>query len=169
MQPRGNALLVGVGGSGRKSLSRLATYVADQKCFSIEISKGYRITEFREDLKTLYRQVQKNLPACSLHPVPHAKAGLDDVLSHTWLVTWLTHMSTALQAGCQNKPTVFLFDETQIVQETFLEDINNILTSGKTCCSLAMTNIWHLTVGSETLTPLHALLKRLAAAQSCSR
>ncbi len=57
MQPRGNALLVGVGGSGRKSLSRLATYVADQRCFSIEISKGYRITEFREDLKTLYRQV----------------------------------------------------------------------------------------------------------------
>ena len=57
MQPRGNALLVGVGGSGRKSLSRLATYVADQKCFSIEISKGYRITEFREDLKSLYRQV----------------------------------------------------------------------------------------------------------------
>lgn len=36
-----------------------------------------------------------------------------------------------LQAGCQNKPTVFLFDETQIVQETFLEDINNILTSGE--------------------------------------
>lgn len=35
-----------------------------------------------------------------------------------------------MQAGCQNKPTVFLFDETQIVQETFLEDINNILTSG---------------------------------------
>lgn len=63
MQPRGNALLVGVGGSGRKSLSRLATYVADQKCFSIEISKGYRSTEFREDLKTLYRQVLKAIPA----------------------------------------------------------------------------------------------------------
>lgn len=49
-----------------------------------------------------------------------------------------TNMLTALQAGCQNKPTVFLFDETQIVQETFLEDINNILTSGKTRCSSAM-------------------------------
>lgn len=42
----------------------------------------------------------------------------------------LTYLCFALQAGCQNKPTVFLFDETQIVQETFLEDINNILTSG---------------------------------------
>ncbi len=47
-------------------------------------------TEFREDLKGLYRQ-----------------------------------------AGCANKPTVFLFDETQIVFETFLEDVNNILTSGE--------------------------------------
>ncbi len=35
------------------------------------------------------------------------------------------------QAGCANKPTVFLFDETQIVYETFLEDVNNILTSGE--------------------------------------
>ena len=35
------------------------------------------------------------------------------------------------QAGVGNAPTVFLFDETQIVVETFLEDINNILTSGE--------------------------------------
>ncbi len=35
-----------------------------------------------------------------------------------------------MQAGCENKATVFLFDESQLVMEEFLEDINNILTSG---------------------------------------
>lgn len=43
----------------------------------------------------------------------------------------LAHSGLYRQAGCANKPTVFLFDETQIVFETFLEDVNNILTSGE--------------------------------------
>ena len=35
------------------------------------------------------------------------------------------------QAGIENKPTVFLFNDTQVVEEIFLEDINNILSSGE--------------------------------------
>lgn len=35
------------------------------------------------------------------------------------------------QAGVENKPTVFLFADTQVVDEIFLEDINNILSSGE--------------------------------------
>lgn len=34
-------------------------------------------------------------------------------------------------AGVDNKPTVFLFNDTQIVDESFLEDINNVLSSGE--------------------------------------
>ena len=35
-----------------------------------------------------------------------------------------------LQAGAEQKPTSFLFVDTQIVNEQMLEDINNILNSG---------------------------------------
>ncbi len=88
-QARGNMMLVGVGGSGRSSLARLSSYIAGMTVFSIEITKNYRLIEFREDIKKLY-----------------------------------------LQAGCDNQKLVFLFNDTQIKDEAFLEDINNILSSG---------------------------------------
>lgn len=36
-----------------------------------------------------------------------------------------------MQAGLEGKSTVFLFTDTQIVTESFLEDINNMLNSGE--------------------------------------
>ncbi|XP_054907024.1 dynein axonemal heavy chain 2 isoform X1 [Poeciliopsis prolifica] len=89
-QLRGNMLLVGIGGSGRQSLSKLAAFICEYEVFQVEVTKQYRKQEFREDIKKLYRL-----------------------------------------AGVDNKPTVFLFNDTQIVDESFLEDINNILSSGE--------------------------------------
>jgi dynein heavy chain len=55
-QPLGNALLLGVGGSGRQSLCRLATFISQYKSFSIEVVKGYSMKDWRENLKVVLMQ-----------------------------------------------------------------------------------------------------------------
>jgi dynein heavy chain len=89
-QPQGHALLLGVGGSGRQSLSKLSIYLANHKQFSIEVTKTYGLKNWREDLKK-----------CVLKP-----------------------------AGIEEKRISFLFVDTQIIGESMLEDINNIINSG---------------------------------------
>eukprot|EP00762_Andalucia_godoyi_P001076 ANDGO_01965.mRNA.1 Dynein-1-beta heavy chain len=89
-QERGNAVLVGVSGSGKQSLTRLAAAMNDFKCVQIELARNYGLNEFREDLKKLYSI-----------------------------------------AGVEGKPVVFLLSDNQIVEESFLEDVNNILNSGE--------------------------------------
>eukprot|EP00924_Labyrinthula_sp_SR-Ha-C_P016869 maker-scaffold_6-snap-gene-17.26-mRNA-1 protein AED:0.02 eAED:0.02 QI:0/0/0/1/0.75/0.6/5/0/4681 len=56
-QPRGNLLLLGLGGSGRQSLARLSSYLNFQQVFMIEITSNYKYTDFLDDMKSLYTRV----------------------------------------------------------------------------------------------------------------
>ena len=88
-------MLIGVGGCGKYSLTKLSSFLYDYKCLNIEITKKYNLEDFREFLRNL-------MIAC----------------------------------GIQGRTSTFLFTDAQIVEESFLEDINNLLNSGD------IPNIW---------------------------
>lgn len=55
--PRGNVLLIGVGGSGKQSLARLSAFIASLSVHQIQLRKGYNINDLRSDLNNLYQKV----------------------------------------------------------------------------------------------------------------
>jgi len=87
--PRGSGLLVGVGGSGKQSLTRLSSFISRSMQFQITLTKQYNKNTFLEDMQTLYKS-----------------------------------------AGHLRKPTTFLFTESEIKDEVFLEYINSVLLTG---------------------------------------
>lgn len=52
-QDNGHLLLVGIGGSGRQSASKLGTFINDYILFQIELTKNYSMSDWRDDLKRL--------------------------------------------------------------------------------------------------------------------
>ncbi|KAM9308794.1 LOW QUALITY PROTEIN: dynein axonemal heavy chain 11 [Gastrophryne carolinensis] len=65
--PRGYALLIGVGGSGKQSLSKLAAYIGSLEVFQITLKNGYSIQDLKVDLANLYiRTGAKNMPTVFL-------------------------------------------------------------------------------------------------------
>jgi dynein heavy chain len=46
-------MLIGVGGSGKQSLTRLSSYMYEMKYRMIEMKKDYKISDFRDLMKQL--------------------------------------------------------------------------------------------------------------------
>ncbi|XP_078413797.1 dynein axonemal heavy chain 3 [Cetorhinus maximus] len=88
-QDNGHLLLVGVGGSGRQSCTKLSTFMNDFTHFQIEITKNYGKNEWRDDVKKIM-----------------------------------------IKTGVESKQTVFMFNDSQIKDESFVEDINMLLNTG---------------------------------------
>lgn len=53
-QPSGNALLVGVGGSGKQSLTKLAAFILEYDVMRIMPNANYGMNELRIDLEGMY-------------------------------------------------------------------------------------------------------------------
>ena len=53
--PAGNAMLIGVGGSGKQSLSRLASHIAGFDVKQLSVTSNFKIDDFKEALQELFK------------------------------------------------------------------------------------------------------------------
>ena len=83
-------MLIGVGGSGKQSLTKLSAGMYEMQYRQIEIVKGYGEKQFKEFIKELM-----------------------------------------FECGIDGKKIAFTMTDGQILKESFLEDINNILNTGE--------------------------------------
>lgn len=50
-------MLIGVGGCGKHSIARLSAFAAGCEVFEITLSRGYNEAAFKDDLKTLFKNL----------------------------------------------------------------------------------------------------------------
>ena len=129
----GHALLVGVGGSGKQSLSRLAAFICHYVVIQIVISSTYSISDLKEDLKVMYtkaraRRVEalRRLHFLGWTACPSHEAESGFFVDFECIRT----PRCSAQAGLKEEGVMFLLTDSQITNERFLIYINDLLASG---------------------------------------
>lgn len=104
----GHALLIGVGGSGRQSLTKLAASMSGYSLFNLTAKPNYgNLTCY--DCLTLFKRKIWNV-------------GVNE---------WREDVKRVLRAaGGQGRDVVFLILDNQLNNATFLQDIDSLLNSG---------------------------------------
>lgn len=54
--PQGNAMLIGVGGSGKQSLSRLSAFICQYDVTQLSVSSDFSVEELKENLRDMYKK-----------------------------------------------------------------------------------------------------------------
>ncbi len=140
--PGGNALLVGVGGSGRQSLTRLAAFMAGHKVKQIALSKNYTFMDWREDLRAV------------LHQAGTGKSEMVFLLSDTQIKeeAYVEDVNSMLNTG--QVPNIFEMDEKVAI----IDEMRKILkTAGAEVGKMSNENIFDAYV-QRTRDRLHIVL-----------
>jgi dynein heavy chain len=98
--PCGNALLVGVGGSGKQSLARLASFINAQDVLTILVNQSYGMGELKVDLQEFYKK------AAVKPGTPHAFLMTDGQVANERFLVFINDMLSSA-----NIPDLFTREE----------------------------------------------------------
>lgn len=101
--PRGHALLVGVGGSGKQSLTRLAAHLSNMDVFQPTLSKGYSIQDLKVTSSTEFTPIDSG---CKIQSMSYKmKIRKPHTAETTTNVTMIVCQTIITHISCPNHST----------------------------------------------------------------
>ncbi|KJP89460.1 hypothetical protein AK88_00903 [Plasmodium fragile] len=117
--PMGSSMLVGVGGSGKRSLTKLSVFISEQVLFQLNITKTYTKNLFFEDLKSLY------ISAGQMNKKTTFLLSDSDIEKNDFI---LEHVNSILSTGLVYG--LFIKDEKEAIcaemKESYLKEMNKL-------------------------------------------
>ena len=107
--PRGHALVIGIGGSGRQSAAKLANYIAEYNLYQLKPQKGYSHEQWQDDLRNCIRGASGSINASPTTLLLTDETILNDV--------FLQDIACLLNTG--EVPSLFEDDDLIVILEGY--------------------------------------------------